>query len=242
MKVLIGVSCGRDINTNRLFVNQDYLKALRAFGAFPLILDMDFISKEELSLLDGVLLTGGGDVDPLFFKEEPLYNLGFIDPIRDNFEIKLTRACLYLKIPLLGICRGMQIINIAAGGDIYQDIYTQKKDSFDHQQKSERGFSSHSVEIVEGTLLEDILGAREIRVNSFHHQAVKNIGLNFKVSANSKDNLAEALEGKEDNFVLGVQWHPEAMWKDDIFSQKIFQAFIKSCKKIPVRRLAIDSN
>lgn len=233
MRPLIGLSGSRDVRQDRLWVSRDYIQAIETAGGIPLLLDYGGIAyaKDLLQLLDGILLTGGGDVDPLFFHEEPIPGCGEMDPVRDAFEIQLVKDCLDADIPLLGICRGIQVINIAAGGDIYQDIYTQTGNAIKHSQEAARNIPSHTIEILVKTRLAEMIGQGSMRVNSFHHQAVRNLAPGFVVAARAKDGLVEAIEGKDFSFILGVQWHPETMWQKNDKAMQLFHSFVHACGK-----------
>jgi len=233
LKPIIGVST--NLKDYVLSVSTDYLDAITSSGGVPIVLAN--LNDEDIQsialLLDGLLLTGGGDVDPTLFFEEPIPHLGNVSPERDNFEIALTQTMLKLNKPILGICRGIQILNIAAGGNIYQDIYSQfDKPLLQHTQLAPRHHASHFIQIEKATKLHEILESDLVKVNSFHHQAVKKIPKPFEICAIANDGLIEAIESKEHDFVLGIQWHPEGMFKkNDSSSVSIFQAFIKACQK-----------
>ena len=233
MKPIIGISSS--LNEHVLSVPTDYIQAITKFGGVPIILpniEEDAIDS-IVQLLDGLLLTGGGDIDPTIFNEEPHQNLGSITPERDEFEIAVINKMLKLNKPILGICRGMQILNIAIGGDMYQDIYMQSQSKLlQHTQLAPRNHASHFVKVLKGSTLSDIVQAEKIKVNSFHHQAVREIPNNYKACAVSSDGIIEAFESTVHSFVMGVQWHPECLLgKDDLASTAIFKSFILSCEK-----------
>lgn len=161
--------------------------------------------------LDGIVLSGGGDVDPLLFGEEPLFENGEISPLRDGHELPLCKAALDAKLPILGVCRGMQIMALASGGSIYQDIQSQTDSRLKHNQQAPRFHPTHTVEVVENTLLHKLTGQKRLAVNSFHHQAIAATGEQFCACATSADGLIEAMEQPSHPFCLGLQWHPEAM-------------------------------
>ncbi|MGQ9825863.1 MAG: gamma-glutamyl-gamma-aminobutyrate hydrolase family protein [Desulfotomaculales bacterium] len=231
LPAVIGVTCSWDDESEKYQVHSFYLRAVSAAGGIPLVLP-DCIGenelKELLGLLDGLLLTGGGDVDPAYFGEEPIPASGRIAPLRDAFEVALVRQGLAADLPILGICRGMQVLNIAAGGNIYQDISTQIAGSLKHCQQAPYWAGTHSIEIQEGTLLQSILQEKTIRVNSFHHQAVRDPAPGFIVSALAKDGVVEAIESPSRRFVLGVQCHPEGMWEKDRRFLKLFTALVEA--------------
>ena len=163
-----------------------------------------------LDTLDGIIFSGGGDINPLLLGEEPIPQLHGVCPERDEPELLLMREAFHRQIPILGICRGIQVMAAALGGKVYQDIYAQKEGLLKHSQEMPRHFASHTVCIKEDSVLHSAFGGKPtIRVNSFHHQAVSDPGPHLQVSALSPDGIIEAVESNEHKAVLGVQWHPE---------------------------------
>ncbi len=226
MRPLIGISCGTE--KDKIFLHQDYLQAVAQAGALPVAFDSKVFSpKKDLAGFAGIILSGGGDIDPWLFGEEPLNGTQSFDPLRDRSEIDLIRTCRKLNIPLLGICRGMQIINIALGGDIYQDLPQPREPEVLHWQKTERNIPTHSIQIRSQSKLSKIWKQKKIRVNSFHHQAVKKCAFGLQITAWAADNLAEALENQAGSWILGVQWHPEALREQS----PIFAEFIRACQQ-----------
>lgn len=183
-------------------------------------------------VVHGLLLPGGCDVDPNRFGEEPHLANGRIDPVADAFELALARCFLQLNRPILGICRGAQVLNIAAGGDIYQDVYEQTKTQLQHVQRAPAHYATHKVEIRAGSLLEKVFGKGPARVNSFHHQAVRRLAPGFCASATSSDGLVEAIERTSGGFALGVQWHPERRYHVSARERALFIALIDACRHI----------
>jgi len=234
LPVVLGVSCSWDDSREKYYLNSLYSRGITAAGGIPFLIP-DCLGKKEIqelpSLLNGVLLSGGGDVDPAYFGEEPLPACGEITPERDAFEAELVRMCLAAGMPILGICRGAQIINIAAGGDIYQDINTQIKGSLQHNQKAPYWAPTHNILIQTGTRLEAVLKEKSIRVNSFHHQSVRNPAPGFIISARSSDGVIEAIESTEHPFAMGVQCHPEGMWEKDSRFLELFRALVTASQK-----------
>ncbi|MFZ5646692.1 MAG: gamma-glutamyl-gamma-aminobutyrate hydrolase family protein [Bacillota bacterium] len=217
MKPLIGITCAWDEEKGCYYLAEAYAEAVEAGGGIPLPLAYtldDYSVKRLTGMISGLVLSGGTDVDPAFFGEDPIPAGGEICPRRDEFELAVARAALASGVPVLGICRGMQVLNIAAGGDIYQDIESQAGGGrIKHFQHAPRWHPTHDIVIRQGTALASILGAGRLRVNSFHHQAVRKTAPGFIVSASSADDIAEAVESPEHLFAIGVQCHPEAMWK-----------------------------
>ena len=231
MKPIIGIS--PSIDGEKMFLQRDYVDAIYRAGGIPFVLPLTTKTEEILSLvnhLDGLLLSGGEDVDPIYFNEEPLPGLGEVSPERDHFEITLSQAFLKANKPILAICRGCQVLNIAVGGDIYQDLPSQRKELIQHMQRAPKSFPTHQIQVVEGSLLHKIVGSKTYRVNSFHHQAVRRVVSPFFVTATAKDGVIEAFESKEHTFVLGVQWHPEGMARREAIAQHFFNSFVSACK------------
>lgn len=233
MKPLIGLTMSLEKEAKQ-YLSKAYSDAVFQAGGIALMIPYTVEDRviQQLSLkLDGLILTGGGDIDPTLFDEEPHPGLGEIVPDRDEMEIALIEQFLEQNKPILGICRGCQILNIALGGDMYQDLASQKQTILQHAQKAPRHHASHSITIVEDTLLYSIFQKGLSKVNSFHHQAVRNVVEPFRVSAVSKDGVIEAFESKEHSFVMGVQWHPEDMVKKDTDAYSLFSAFVDACAK-----------
>ena len=233
MRTIIGVSS--NLKEDLLSVPMSNIRAITQFGGVPIVLPNlvgDEIEKIA-ETIDGLLLTGGGDIDPTLFGEEPLPGLGNIVPERDLFEVALVKRMLELNKPILGICRGAQIMSIAMGGDMYQDIYSQKDGPLlQHDQQAPNWHGSHFVEVTKGSLLRKIVGVDKFKVNSYHHQALRNMPPGFIVSGIASDGVIESIESTKHSFVLGVQWHPESMRaKGDANSHAIFEAFMNACKK-----------
>lgn len=215
------------------FVAGDYVYAVEKAGGIPLILprlkNMDNL-KPLLDKLDGILVSGGHDVDPRSYGARITGKCGRIVPERDTMDLYITRYALENGKPLLGICRGIQILCAATGGTIYQDLESEGNFMHHFMDASPRQYPVHKVKIAEGSLLEKIFGKTEVEVNSYHHQAVKTVGKGMKIIACSEDGVPEAVEPENSKaFVLGVQWHPEMMFTSEE-QQKIFKAFVRACQ------------
>ncbi len=231
MQPIIGLTPDYDHITSRYKVHQDYISAISDAGGYPIML---FPHDKLPPFLDGIVFTGGGDIDPLLFHEEPLFQSGEISPLRDAFEISLCKEAVEKNIPILGICRGMQVINIALGGTIYQDISVQTNSKLKHSQQAPRDYGTHSIVIEKNTQLFALWEKEKATVNSFHHQAVALLGNGLRISAKSQDGLVEAIEHTVNLFVLGVQWHPEAMGSEE--QKRLFSAFLTAAEKTHASR------
>lgn len=186
-----------------------------------------------VSQLDGLVFSGGGDVDPVYFGEYQHPGCGTITPLRDQMELPLARLAYEQgRIPVLGICRGFQVLNIALGGDVWQDLPSECPTlAILHRQKQPSRYVSHAVDLVPGSLPALITGETRIMVNSFHHQAVRRPAEPFTVVATAPDQVIEAAQIMDHPFFLGVQWHPERLHRTDEHSRRLFRAFVDACAK-----------
>ncbi len=218
-------------------INQTYVDAIVSAGGVPLCVTRPEKEALEvpLSHVDGILLAGGHDIDPTHYGEEKKEYTCNIDSARDVLEIMLVEIARERGIPILGICRGMQVMNVALGGSLYQDVYLEMPGAMLHDFHNDKGGMplarnaiAHDVTITEGTLLSLIAGSSSIPVNSLHHQGIKKVGAGLRVSATAPDGLIEAIEIEGHPFGLGVEWHPEEL--GDAVSQKTFAAFIAATK------------
>jgi putative glutamine amidotransferase len=230
MKPIIGITTDVDRMGN-LELPKAYSEAIIRTGGIPLILPTGIEDDVEqiLSMLDGIVFSGGGDINPLLFNEEPHASLGEVTPSRDIVELKIASRALELDKPILGICRGAQILSIVAGGTIYQDIHNQYgKTVLQHSQIAPKEHCSHTVHVEQNSLLHSIVGSDTIQVNSYHHQSINQMPTGFRRSGVASDGIIEAIEGVGKKFVLGVQWHPEQLaMVGDSNSLKIFQRLIE---------------
>ncbi|MBE5961800.1 MAG: gamma-glutamyl-gamma-aminobutyrate hydrolase family protein [Lachnospiraceae bacterium] len=234
MRTIIGViasplSEGRN-QSDRNAVTNSYLNAVSAGGGIPVILPVT-ADKEQMegsmNLCDGILFCGGGDINPLLYHQNPHPLLGSCNMEYDCFQIMIMKKALERRMPLLAICRGIQLLNVVQGGTLYQDVTLQPKEAMLHMQKEEdRSRPSHKVFVTEGTRLRDILDG-EVLTNSYHHQSVKDLGEGLVISAKTEDDTIEAIEMADHPFQIGVQWHPECMVKSSESMRRLFCEFVK---------------
>ncbi len=218
------------------YVPHDYVQAVLAAGGLPIALSMydPAIDPEgvaaQLALCDGLLLSGGNaDVDPSTYDEPRRPELGITTPDRDAHELALLAEARRRGIPVLGICRGIQVVNVAYGGTLYQDLPSQFGQTQNHVQTSHRSEPHHEVAVAEGSRLSAMVGGR-VGVTSFHHQAVKDVGEGLAVVARADDGLVEAVEATDHPWLLAVQWHPEMSHVADVPSHEVFAAFVAACR------------
>lgn len=217
-------------------VNSSYAEAILSAGGLPILIPMSNgnSAREYANICDGILFSGGEDVSPFFYDENPIKQLGKIDTRRDIWEKHLYEEAIKKQIPILGICRGCQAINVFRNGTLYQDIDTQLDGVLGHHPTGIIGDEKyHSIVIKEGTVLHDIFKKEKIMTNSFHHQAVKKIGNGLIVTALSSEGVIEAYESENMNeqFILGIQWHPEAMVRRYEEFLGIFKKLIETASK-----------
>lgn len=234
MRPLIGIPChagvGAESDRPIFYNNRAYIRAVERAGGVPILIPI--LEKFEgldtlLPRLDGLLLSGGIDVDPQRYNEEPHPMLGKTNPDLDKLELTLVDWAMEKNVPILGICRGMQVLNVATGGSLYQDLASQYPGSLKHPNwELPRNTMIHSVRVERGTRMEKILGTREVRVNSLHHQAAKVPGDGIVVSGFADDGVAELLEIPKQRFMLAAQCHPEELYETGSVWERLFKAFI----------------
>ncbi|MEQ8200463.1 MAG: gamma-glutamyl-gamma-aminobutyrate hydrolase family protein [Syntrophomonadaceae bacterium] len=225
MRPIVGITGSSQPGDHALLFKDYYVKAVQRAGGLAILLPPARAESEleqYLDLCQALLFTGGGDFDPVLWGESLSPRCGQIDPQRDQFELELAGRALRSKRPVLGICRGCQLLNVAAGGSLWQDIQSPQG----HNQKAPRDYPIHAIFIEPGSRLADIIKAEQIRVNSFHHQAVKRLGEGFAITALAEDGTVEAIERPGADFCVGVQWHPECM--RDRYSTRLFTALVAS--------------
>ena len=214
MRPIIGITA--DIEDNRFKLNRDYAAAVEKAGAIPVLLVPSSNTADIASRIDGFLIPGGEDLHPSYYNENIDCELKIVERDRSGFEFSIIHEIIKLKKPALGICYGMQLINVAFGGSLYQDIRRQVPAAIEHRE------GWHTINIDDNKLID----RGEFKVNSSQHQSVKGIGLRLKAIAFSADGVAEAVCGKDYPFLLGVQWHPERL--QDSLSEKIFRTFAEA--------------
>jgi len=237
-KPIIGLTSGYEKNEtfDRINLNHSYLEAIRHFGGIPLVLPVEG-SPEELETLvgfcDGILLTGGVDLDPVRYGEAVLNGTVNIVPERDEGEWRICEYAAARELPMLGICRGIQTMNVYFGGTLYQDIPSQIETDMNHSQGGKSILNTcHRVAVEQETPLHELTGESSFAVNSSHHQAVKDLAPGFKVMGRSEsDGVIEAIWAPEKPFCWGVQWHPERIWPIERSSAQVFEAFIAACSQ-----------
>jgi putative glutamine amidotransferase len=215
-------------------MNQRYYIAVAMAGGAPVLVPLLDDEPEALrgsyEACTGILIPGGVDVHPRNFNEAPHPKLGRVDPARDRVEMQLTRWAVADKKPLLGLCRGLQVINVTLGGSLYQDLEEQYPDGIKHDYFPTYGFErdhlAHEVTLTEGSRLRQMMELDRISVNSMHHQGVKTLAPSLVASAVAPDGLIEAAESASDHFLVGVQWHPEVFEMTDPHTRHVFREFI----------------
>ena len=228
MEPRIGIIvCG--FSENRQFVTNPYIQSVRYAKGLPLVLPVirsDHILEEYVRLCDGFLFCGGGDITPLLFGEEPQNSSGTTDITVDLFQIRLMKLVLASRKPVFAICRGMQVLSVACGGSIWQDISLIPGETLDHMQNTaSRSDVSHRIRTEGGSLLQKYIGT-SLYVNSFHHQAINSPGKNVTVTAHATDGTAEGIEVRSHPFAVGVQWHPECMYRSSPEMRSLFHEFV----------------
>lgn len=234
-KPVIGLCTSYEKNEteDRIFINHDYLEAVRHFGGIPLVIPAESCEEDQiylLSLCDGLILPGGDDIDPSLYGETILNDTVFPAPERDVREPRLCAMAMERNMPVLGICRGLQILNVYFGGSLYQDIPAQMETDVPHKMERPYDRAIHDCAVVSDSPLHKLLGMESIPVNSLHHQAIKALSPELSVMANAPDGIVEAVWKPDHKFLWAVQWHPEIIWPYEESSAKIFEAFIAACK------------
>lgn len=235
MNPVIGITSEYSYDGRKKFnrVKSTYIEAISMAGGIPLIIPL--VGEKEaiekyLDIVDGIMFIGGEDLSPLLYNESPMKEVVDISYDRDKMEMEIFNRAYERKIPILGICRGLQLINVALEGSLYQDIHAQLPFALGHVSTYDIAEGYHSIDIMDDTVLYDILGKKKINVNSNHHQSIKAVGKDLRINCLSQEGIVEGIESiKNSNFVLGVQFHPEAMIYRHKEFLKIFEYFILYC-------------
>lgn len=217
----------------RAILSSEYIKAVEKAGGNPILLapiDNEEDIRAQVALCDGILLSGGDDINPLMYGEEPHKNLGVANMRLDVWQSTIAKEAIEKDIAVLGICRGEQLLNIVCQGTLYQDMSEFGNEYLKHVQDGKRYDVSHTAIIEKGTILNRLFGEK-ILINSYHHQSVKRLGEGLKISARAKDGIIEAIEMEGKKFVVGVQWHPEIMLEEADSMLPLFEEFIKMSVK-----------
>lgn len=215
-------------------MNQRYYHAVTAVGGIPWmipLLDQDLGTLREIyDRLDGVLIAGGVDMEPASYGEERTALCGSTDPARDRVELQLARWAMDEGKPLFGICRGLQVINVAQGGSLYQDIGAQREAAIKHDYFPTAGFArdhlAHDVALAPGSRLATVFDAASVAVNSMHHQGIRQLGRDLRVTATAPDGLVEAIESPDGRYLVAVQWHPEVFEETDPHVEALLRDFV----------------
>lgn len=234
-KPVIGVTPLYDDERESIWMLPGYVDALQACGALPLILPFapaDADVEQLVAMCDGILFTGGHDVDPALYEEKYLPVCGPTHEGRDTLEFALLQRALLVDLPVLGICRGAQFINVALGGTLYQDLPTQMPSGVSHQMKPPYDRGWHDVSLVPGTPLYFLLKRTNMSVNSYHHQGIRDLSFQLLPMATAPDSLIEAFFHPGKKFTWGVQWHPEFAWQSDEIQRAIVQSFVDAARGI----------
>lgn len=235
-KPIIGITtfCKKEPKKTYCSASYNYIAAIGNAGGIPMLIPL--LGKKNsfsryIDNIDALVLSGGEDISPLLYGENPTKTIKMINPRRDKWELELFNEAYRRNMPILGICRGIQLIDIAAGGNLYQDISVQCKEALGHMPiETEVHHLFHSINIEKESKLFDIFRSTQIDINSYHHQAVKDLAPGFKATARSEEGIIEAIESIDKKFVIGVQWHPEDLIRHHPQFMELFKAIVQAAK------------
>ena len=222
----------------------DYVEGVAGAGGAPVVLPPagdERAAEAVIQSLDGLLLSGGSDLDPGYYGEEPVLELGVTLPERDAFEMALVGLALRRRMPVFGICRGMQVLNVALGGTLYQDLPSQwEHDLLKHRQDTPKWQPTHEVRVNDGSYIAEVMGREVVKVNSYHHQGVRVLAEGLVATGRSSDGVIEAVEAEDlaERWLLGVQWHAEAMRGAGPQQESLFEAHVSAAEVHAMRRAA----
>ena len=243
MKPLIGVTPDFNAGDRKewggreptYFLRARYVRAIEDLGGIPIVLPLvaDLVARRRLlTHIDGLLLTGSGpDLAPELYGERQRYKFRVMSQRRATFELEMAQLARSVDLPLLGICGGMQAVNVAFGGSLYQDIESQRTRPLQHRQSAPATELSHPVKIASKSLLHRIVKTETLRVNSSHHQSVKDVAPSLTASALAPDGIIEAIESSSQRFLLGIQWHPEFLFERHHRHRRLFEAFLEAARR-----------
>lgn len=219
----------------------DYVEGVAQAGGVPVVLPpVGGYEGTLIETIDGLVLSGGSDLNPEYYGEEPLPEMGVTIPERDEFEMALLEHALKWNIPIFGICRGMQVLNVALGGTLYQDLPSQFDSEIKHRQSTPKSQPTHEVEVNISSKVAEILGDTSAKVNSYHHQAIKDLAGGLEACGWASDGTIEAVEAADypDRWLVGVQWHAEAMRQTKPENRNLFWALVHAAERHSMRRAA----
>jgi putative glutamine amidotransferase len=243
MKPLIGVTPDFNAGDRKewggreptYFLRARYIRAIEDLGGIPIVLPLvaDLAARRRLlTSIEGLLLTGSGpDLAPELYGERQQYKFRVMSQRRATFELEMAQLARTADLPLLGICGGMQALNVAFGGSLYQDIGSQRPHPLQHRQSAPATQLSHPVKITPKSLLHRIVKTATMRVNSSHHQSVKDVAPSLQASARAPDGIIEAIESSAQRFLLGIQWHPEFLFDHHHRHRRLFEAFLEAARR-----------
>lgn len=233
MKPVIGILS--DINNERVAsALYPYTLSIERSGGIPVIIPFTIKSEmicEYVNLCCGFLFTGGADIDPLYYGEEAVHECGELQPYRDSLEFLIFNEAMRQGKPIMGICRGAELVNVALGGTLYQDIESEIETHIAHRQTEPKFSHSHKVNVLHETPLSRIADSERIRVNSFHHQAIRILAKDLIPMAIAEDGIIEAVYYSGESYLRAYQWHPERLYDADKLNRLLFEDFINACKE-----------